>query len=117
MSMLEGWDVLRLAMSEPQEQKRQQREFRNRKQRRDEGDADPARQRRKPDREANDDAGDGAEDPAGSNPHDRKRQMVPERAADRELPEPPPDRRWRRQEQRIDPSATARQLPQRHHDA
>ena len=59
-----GRDLRLLADPEPEDQQRQQRDLRNREQRRDEGDADAARQRREPDREADDDAGRGAEQPA-----------------------------------------------------
>ncbi len=46
-----------------------------------------------------DDAGDRAENPAGSDAHDRNRQMVPKRARQRELVDCDRDRRWRRQKQ------------------
>src|SRR2546425_720265 len=70
-----------------------------------------ATEAREPDRKADDHAGDRAENPPRSDAHDRNRQMMPKRAALRELVDCDRDRRRRRQKQRIDPPGAAGHLP------
>src|SRR5260370_449626 len=66
-----GGDLRLLADPEPQDQKRQQRDFRDRKQRRDEGEADAAREAREPDGKSDADAGARSKNPSRATPPDR----------------------------------------------
>ena len=83
----QGDDLRALADAEPDDEQRHQRDLRNREQRRHHRHAGRAQRRPQPDRQPHADAEHRADAPADRQPHQRRRQMLPQLAAHRQVPQ------------------------------